>query len=60
VFLILLASFGITYVPLAIALVLCSRSVSPPLYGWTVERVAYRSLRGSARLAPLISAIAFP
>ena len=27
------------------------------LYGWSVERVAYRPLRGSFRLAPLISAI---
>jgi branched-chain amino acid transport system permease protein len=27
------------------------------LYGWTVERIAYRPLRGSFRLAPLISAI---
>jgi len=27
------------------------------LYGWTVERFAYRPLRGSFRLAPLISAI---
>jgi branched-chain amino acid transport system permease protein len=27
------------------------------IYGWTVERVAYRPLRGSFRLAPLISAI---
>jgi branched-chain amino acid transport system permease protein len=27
------------------------------MYGWTVERVAYRPLRGSTRLAPLISAI---
>src|SRR3546814_13835551 len=26
-------------------------------YGWTVERLAYRPLRGSSRLAPLISAI---
>jgi branched-chain amino acid transport system permease protein len=26
-------------------------------YGWTVERIAYRPLRGSFRLAPLISAI---
>jgi branched-chain amino acid transport system permease protein len=26
-------------------------------YGWTVERFAYRSLRGSPRLVPLISAI---
>src|ERR1700743_134889 len=27
------------------------------LYGWTVERVAYRPLRNAPRLAPLISAI---
>jgi len=27
------------------------------VYGWTVERIAYRPLRGSFRLAPLISAI---
>jgi branched-chain amino acid transport system permease protein len=27
------------------------------IYGWAVERVGYRSLRGSTRLAPLISAI---
>ncbi|MDR0621870.1 MAG: branched-chain amino acid ABC transporter permease LivH [Deltaproteobacteria bacterium] len=27
------------------------------MYGWTVERIAYRPLRGSSRLAPLISAI---
>jgi len=26
-------------------------------YGWTVERIAYRPLRGAPRLAPLISAI---
>jgi branched-chain amino acid transport system permease protein len=27
------------------------------MYGWTVERIAYRPLRGQSRLAPLISAI---
>jgi branched-chain amino acid transport system permease protein len=27
------------------------------MYGWTVERIAYRPLRGASRLAPLISAI---
>ena len=27
------------------------------LWNWTIERVAYRPLRGSFRLAPLISAI---
>src|SRR3546814_9638891 len=30
---------------------------SSDLYGWTIERIAYRPLRGSFRLAPLISAI---
>src|SRR5947208_17038222 len=27
------------------------------LYGWTVERIAYRPLRHSFRLAPMLSAI---
>jgi branched-chain amino acid transport system permease protein len=27
------------------------------LWNWTIERVAYRPLRGSFRLAPLITAI---
>ena len=27
------------------------------LYNWTIEKVAYRPLRGSFRLAPLITAI---
>jgi branched-chain amino acid transport system permease protein len=57
VFLLLLGSFGIAAVPLAIALVLVLTIGFTALYGWTVERVAYRPLRGSARLAPLISAI---
>ena len=53
----LLAGLGITSVPLAIALALIASAVIAGLYGWTVERVAYRPLRGSFRLAPLISAI---
>ena len=53
----LLAGFGITYVPLAIALALIAACGIAALYGWTVERIAYRPLRGSFRLAPLISAI---
>lgn len=39
---------------------LCALIVSmivTSLYNWTIERVAYRKLRGSFRLAPLISAI---
>jgi branched-chain amino acid transport system permease protein len=48
---------GITWVPLALLLVLISTMVVTALYGWTIERLAYRPLRGSFRLAPLISAI---
>src|SRR4051794_18242895 len=52
-----LAALGITSVPLALALTLVFAAAIAALYGWTVERVAYRPLRGSFRLAPLISAI---
>ncbi len=41
----------------AILLMLLLSVAVTALYGWTVERVAYRPLRGSFRLAPLISAI---
>jgi branched-chain amino acid transport system permease protein len=48
---------GIMSVPLAIlAAFLCSIVVTSA-YGWTMERVAYRPLQGSSRIAPLISAI---
>jgi branched-chain amino acid transport system permease protein len=52
-----LAAIGITSVPLALALTLLFAAAIAGLYGWTVERIAYRPLRGSFRLAPLISAI---
>ena len=52
-----LAVLGITAVPLALAITLLFAAAIAALYGWTVERVAYRPLRGSTRLAPLISAI---
>src|SRR5262250_42562 len=48
---------GVTYVPLALGIVLLTTMAFTSLYGWAVERVAYRPLRGSFRLAPLISAI---
>ena len=48
---------GLSYVPLALVVVLLLTMVFTAAYGWTVERVAYRPLRGSFRLAPLISAI---
>ncbi len=53
----LLGTLGITWVPLALIIVLIVSMVLTGLYGWTIERVAYRPLRGSFRLAPLISAI---
>jgi len=52
-----LSGLGITSVPLALALTLVFAAGIASLYGWTVERLAYRPLRGSFRLAPLISAI---
>src|ERR1700747_537403 len=48
---------GVTYVPLALAIVLLITMFFTSIYGWAVERIAYRPLRGSFRLAPLISAI---
>ena len=57
IFLTLLSSLGITSLPIALALVLIVTVAITALYGWTVERVAYRPLRGAPRLAPLISAI---
>src|SRR5438045_5270750 len=53
----LLGLIGISYVPLALAIMLIAAMLFTSVYGWAVERVAYRPLRGSFRLAPLISAI---
>ena len=53
----ILGLVGLTWVPLALLIVLIVAMVLTGLYGWTVERIAYRPLRGSFRLAPLISAI---
>jgi len=53
----LLVALGVTAVPLALFLVLLIAMALTALYGWTVERIAYRPLRHSFRLAPLISAI---
>jgi len=52
-----LGVLGITWLPLALIIVLVVAMTLTSLYGWTVERIAYRPLRGSSRLAPLISAI---
>ncbi len=52
-----LGSLGLGYLPLALLIVLLSAMAFTAAYGWTVERLAYRPLRRSFRLAPLISAI---
>jgi branched-chain amino acid transport system permease protein len=52
-----LVAIGVTAIPLALFLVILIAMALTALYGWTVERFAYRPLRGSFRLAPLISAI---
>ena len=53
----LLAALGISSIPLALGVVLLFAVLFTSVYGWAVERTAYRPLRGSTRLAPLISAI---
>ncbi len=53
----LLIAGGVMDGPAALLLVLAISMAFTALYGWTVERIAYRPLRGSFRLAPLISAI---
>lgn len=52
-----LVAIGVTAIPIALFFVLLIAMAITALYGWTVERFAYRPLRGSFRLAPLISAI---
>ena len=56
-FLALTQVLGIASVPLAFVLVMIGGMVLTSLWNWTIERLAYRPLRGSFRLAPLISAI---
>ncbi|PWV60609.1 ABC transporter permease subunit [Plasticicumulans acidivorans] len=52
-----LSAFGVESVPFAIVVTLGLTMFITGVYGWSIERVAYRPLRGSTRLAPLISAI---
>jgi len=54
---VLTALAGVTSVPLGILVALILSAALCGLYGFSIERVAYRPLRGSFRLAPLISAI---
>ena len=52
-----LTSFGLDSAPFAILVTLGLTMFITGVYGWSIERVAYRPLRGSFRLAPLITAI---
>ena len=52
-----LGFMGIASMPMALLVVLLLAILLTAAYGWTVERISYRPLRGSFRLAPLISAI---
>ena len=56
-FLIVTTWLGITSVALALLIMLVAAMLFTSLINWAIERIAYRPLRGSFRLAPLISAI---
>ncbi|KGF67863.1 MULTISPECIES: branched-chain amino acid ABC transporter permease [unclassified Hoeflea] len=52
-----LVAIGISALPLILFITLLVSMLFTSAWGWTVERLAYRPLRGSFRLAPLITAI---
>jgi branched-chain amino acid transport system permease protein len=56
-YLIITVWLGIASPVIALVIVLVVAMALTSLVNWTIERVAYRPLRGSFRLAPLISAI---
>ncbi|MBF0614233.1 MAG: branched-chain amino acid ABC transporter permease LivH [Magnetococcales bacterium] len=57
IFLAALTLLGIQSPPVVILMVLILTMAVTALYGWSIERIAYKPLRHSTRLAPLISAI---
>jgi branched-chain amino acid transport system permease protein len=57
ILLLVLLSVGVTMIPLALLIVLLLAMALTAVWGWTIERIAYRPLRESFRLAPLITAI---
>ena len=52
-----LLGMGLVGLPIILLVALIVAVIIASTYGWTVERVAHRPLRGSNRLIPLISAI---
>ena len=57
VFLILVALFTTVHVVFFLLVLMIVAMLMTSLWNWSIERVAYRPLRGSFRLAPLITAI---
>jgi branched-chain amino acid transport system permease protein len=57
IFILALMSIGVTAIPVLLPLAVVGAVLVAGCYGWTVERLIYRPLRGAPRLAPLISAI---
>jgi branched-chain amino acid transport system permease protein len=57
VFLFLVSVFASINVVLFLLIMMIVAMLMTSLYNWTIEKVAYRPLRGSFRLAPLITAI---
>jgi branched-chain amino acid transport system permease protein len=56
-FLMLTTWFGVGSIAVALFVCLVVAMVLTSVWNWAIERIAYRPLRGSFRLAPLISAI---
>ncbi|AZZ94189.1 high-affinity branched-chain amino acid ABC transporter permease LivH [Hahella sp. KA22] len=52
-----MAMLGIEFLPLIFLVALLSSMLVSSSFGWAIERIAYRPLRGGNRLIPLISAI---
>lgn len=57
VYLILLGLFGGVPIALALFIMIIVAMLMTGLWNWVIEKLAYRPLRGSFRLAPLITAI---
>lgn len=53
----LIPLLGIEYLPLILIITLATSMFISSTYGWAIERVAYRPVRGGNRLIALISAI---
>src|SRR5260221_4327848 len=56
----ILVSIGLTVVPVILLIVLLVSMAITALYGWTVDRVAYRPLRPSFPIAPMLPPIGLP